>query len=548
MSKSAFQKILVALCLALCLSLVVCACTPANPEDPNPTDTEPAGVEDTSSIDEVEESTEDETESTPADTKVTYTVTVVDADNLPLSGATVQLCVGDQCLLPVVTDENGVATMELDKADYTVKVTLDGYVGEESYSFDADSTELTVTLTADLTEAGAGESEDNPIYPEFDDNFTATVTVPAGKTYYFASYGISSDMTLTANGEVVEVTYGSMMLRTPSTFTLTNNGTEDVEYTLVGTFPAGSQMNPAVIDELGEITANLAAGTEGYNYQWTATADGMLVINIWDGSWLVSLYNQTSYAMTDTLYSDSGAYQTALAVKSGDVVVITVNTYNPDEPWNAPEGTITFETSFSSATEEEPCDISSAVIWSEDGSEATASVTVNAGATFYFQTYGSGMILWVNGEEYCALTSANPRMPAVFSITNEEEYAMNYSLTFTYPAGTMENPAELVMGENTAAIAEGNSQGYCFTYVAEAAGTLTLTFSEANGGGWMYVVNNMTTYSYGDMQWSDSDPVLDTATVAVSAGDELQIMVNTYDPANMWSNPAGTIVVTASFA
>ena len=108
---------------------------------------------------------------TPADTFVTYTVTVVDENNAPLAGATVQLCVGDICRLPVPTNAQGVATVTADKGDYTVKVTLAGYTGEPSYSFAADSTELTVQLTKNV---GGNVPEETtpdieaPTFPEFE--------------------------------------------------------------------------------------------------------------------------------------------------------------------------------------------------------------------------------------------------------------------------------------------------------------------------------------------------------------------------------------------
>ena len=57
----------------------------------------------------------------------------------------------------------------------------------------------------------------------------------------------------------------------------------------------------------------------------------------------------------------------------------------------------------------------------------------------------------------------------------------------------------------------------------------------------------MTAYAYGDTQWSDSDPVVKVVTLVLNAGDELQIVVNTYDPANMWSNPAGTISFNVTY-
>ena len=69
------------------------------------------------------------------------------------------------------TNAQGVATVTADKGDYTVKVTLAGYTGEPSYSFAADSTELTVQLTKN---AGGNVPEETtpdieaPTFPEFE--------------------------------------------------------------------------------------------------------------------------------------------------------------------------------------------------------------------------------------------------------------------------------------------------------------------------------------------------------------------------------------------
>ncbi|MBQ7801240.1 MAG: hypothetical protein IJ375_02830, partial [Oscillospiraceae bacterium] len=132
---------------------------------------------------------------------------------------------------------------------------------------------------------------------------------------------------------------------------------------------------------------------------------------------------------------------------------------------------------------------------------------------------------------------------ATMQIVNESEAAATYAVSFAEPAGSMNNPAELVIGENTAEI-EAGSQGYYYTWTAEEAGTLSITMPE---GGWFYVINNLTAGTYGDSQWSDSDPVVNPGVVEVAAGDEIQVTVNTYDPADTWNTPAGTLVITAAF-
>lgn len=138
------SRIIRLLCILAVVLMVVCSC------DIN-TNVETSSETTSTSTEESSESTTEssETETTAAKpSKVTYTVTVVDEEGNPLSGATVQLCVGDLCKLPSHTNAQGVATFEFDEAEYTVKVTLAGYTGESYYEFSEGSYELTVTLSA----------------------------------------------------------------------------------------------------------------------------------------------------------------------------------------------------------------------------------------------------------------------------------------------------------------------------------------------------------------------------------------------------------------
>ena len=192
------------------------------------------------------------------------------------------------------------------------------------------------------------------------------------------------------------------------------------------------------------------------------------------------------------------------------------------------------------------------------------NVTLEAGATAEYEVRAFGMTMTitnaakltvtVNGEPCTAdengvityaMPAGHPMMtpPAVISLTNTSDAAVESVMSFAYPVGNMANPAELKLYANTASIEAGNTQGYWFTWTAPAAGELIVTMP---GGNWTYAINNMTSYVYGDTQWSDSEPVVDTAVVAVAKGDVLEIMVNTYDP-NSWENPAGDIVIDVAF-
>lgn len=145
MRKNTFLKLIAIVCILTSVLLIACSCKqePQNNQESNTTSTQATDPE---SI-PTEPVTEPVTE--PPFIGVIYKVTVVDENNAPLAGATVQLCVGNLCRLPGVTNADGIATFEYDEPDnYTVKVTLAGYTGEAEYSFPANSTELTVQLTA----------------------------------------------------------------------------------------------------------------------------------------------------------------------------------------------------------------------------------------------------------------------------------------------------------------------------------------------------------------------------------------------------------------
>ena len=172
------------------------------------------------------------------------------------------------------------------------------------------------------------------------------------------------------------------------------------------------------------------------------------------------------------------------------------------------------------------------------------TVKVPANTTYYFEAYNiAGMVLTANGEAI-EFVAGIGRQPSTFTITNDTDAEVEYALSVSYPVGSMDNPAELVIGENTATVSAG-SQGYFYTFIAEKTGKLTITLTTETA--WSYTVNNLTAGKYGDIQLSDAEGVANPFTVDVTAGDEIQIVVNTYNPADMWGNPEGTISVAAAF-
>ena len=84
------------------------------------------------------------------------------------------------------------------------------------------------------------------------------------------------------------------------------------------------------------------------------------------------------------------------------------------------------------------------------------------------------------------------------------------------------------------------------SWIAEADGEVVISIESTTG--WFYVVNNMTSYSYGDNHYSDDDPAVSSETITVAAGDEIQIIFNPYDAANPWNTPAGDVTISIAYA
>ena len=139
------MKMILSLTLALCLLLCLCACT----NETGGESTEPSASETGTVTVPGSDSTEPED-----DGKVLYTVKVVDEGGNPISGAMVQMCQGEICLVPTNTDETGTAEFRAEEDDsYYAHIMImpAGYAyaaDEENFHFAEGSRELTITLKA----------------------------------------------------------------------------------------------------------------------------------------------------------------------------------------------------------------------------------------------------------------------------------------------------------------------------------------------------------------------------------------------------------------
>lgn len=165
----------------------------------------------------------------------------------------------------------------------------------------------------------------------------------------------------------------------------------------------------------------------------------------------------------------------------------------------------------------------------------------------FWGSYG----LSINGESQWSSTGyvdveAGDEVTVTLYNYNYMETTMTLNVDYyVVPEGTRDNPKVLEdVGTYTVSL-EADNSGYYYDWVATEAGTLTVAVSSESG--WTYCVNNYGAYIYGETHWSDDDPVVSSEDVAVKAGETVSIFVATYDPADMWSNPAGDVTVTLSF-
>jgi len=343
-------------------------------------------------------------------------------------------------------------------------------------------------------------------------------------------------------------------------------------------YPVGTAENPETIWDLSEINVAIAEGNnQGYYYSYyNRAATGTISLSVASATegveYDVILINTVSGDMAWLSDSEDGTVQ--MAVVPGDFVTIQV-AVSPDADWNYPAADIVLNGEFiyPVGTAENP-----ETIW--DLSEINVAIAEGNNQGYYYSYYNraatgtinlsvasategveydvilintvSGDMAWLSDSEDGTVQMAVvPGDFVTIQVAVSPDADWNYPAAdivlngeFIYPAGSMDNPAALKIGENTATIAAG-SQGYFYTWTAEEDGKLTVAVSGANG--WTYQVNNTTTGASTDTHWHDDETVVATEVLEVSAGDVITMMVNTYDPADMWSNPAGSIVVNASF-
>ena len=335
----------------------------------------------------------------------------------------------------------------------------------------------------------------------------------------------------------------------PVSFSVTSKNEKELTMTL--SYPAGHEKNPARL-LLGETVVVLEENdADGYLLDWTADCDGQLTVSV-EGApdWQYQLVDLTAETSGERV---TGAEPQTVEVKSGTTLRLTLWTL-AEEGENLPSGELTVRASFFDpllGTEAKPIRL-------EAGGKEANTVTVPAGETLYYSAAAEGMRLSFAGTQVTLVHNGSEYLPengtlelmchgmdSVFAITNSSEQEQTCKFVFSHPEGHLNNPAKMVLGENTASLEDGSLSGYTFAWTAEGTGLLIVTMAE--DAGWQYRLTNETAGVTGVIHTSEDQPAAVSETLNVTMGDQILVTVNTFDQEKPLNAPAGEVTFTAEF-
>ncbi len=315
--------------------------------------------------------------------------------------------------------------------------------------------------------------------------------------------------------------------------------------------PLGHILNPEILTALDEHIAYSKPNISSYYLRYTAAADGYVNFVLWEdptvaGATAQIVLTNDTQDLTARL-SDSVDGNVSVAVAAGDQVTIHVSVADASGQTVADTVTVKGELV---GTENAP------IMVQAPGFTAD----VPAGKTLYYGGYTlANMFLEVTGENVTVIYNGNSYTPTdgklrfqlddtseliVFAIRNDAVTPASYEAKLQYPAGHVNNPAALIFGENAVTLKAG-AEDYCYGFTAPRDGMVILDFPADSQ--WIYTASNLTQDEYGDTQYSDAEDVQTKASLSVKAGDQIQILVNTYDPMDPWSTPAGQVKFQAQY-
>ena len=164
-----------------------------------------------------------------------------------------------------------------------------------------------------------------------------------------------------------------------------------------------------------------------------------------------------------------------------------------------------------------------------------------------------GITIMINGTVYYphrmgVIEAQLPAGPSEVIFVNDGDEEVTFVANVAAPTvgDTPDDPIIIdELGDFTAEINDKYPQGVYYTYTATEDGTLVITIKSESG--WTYTVNNITAGKYGDIRCSDDKELVISEILEVKAGDEIQIVVNTYDPENPWGLTVGSVEFSVAY-
>lgn len=193
------------------------------------------------------------------------------------------------------------------------------------------------------------------------------------------------------------------------------------------------------------------------------------------------------------------------------------------------------------------------------------TLSIEAGATLYYDLYRiGGTIISINDADasvtanevtydavdgvvtFDAPASMSPFMPTTLAITNKGTEAKSFTVNFALPVGAMQNPEVIEeLGEIEASLAEGDDDGYYYSWTATEDGVLSaIIISFTEGTEVDLNLTNNTTYA---MKNSSDADVEGFISIEVSAGDVVIIQPVVYPDMTTWIAPASDVKFALTF-
>lgn len=400
----------------------------------------------------------------------------------------------------------------------------------------------------------------------------SSVEIPAKKTiYYNIYYAAGTQLTIedtnayvVYDGKTYKAQNGIVSVElkpeedeeTPVSLKIGNRSKNEKAFELQFGIPVGNKENPVVVEDISGLKISLDPwDTDGYFIHYTAMQDGILTLGLdsitpknTDCEIVVTRVRtddngETSETVAKLSESEDGTI--SIEAEIGDMIIIQVIAVSDE---TTTEVTIFGAYEATSGTEEAPT-------WMDVPED---TIMIPAGKTVYYLAYADGTTMTLTGDSISKVSvehngvSYSPKngvitLPAEnsdgtdscsFAVTNNGKKAVTCTVTFTYPVGDSRNPAEMVIGTNTAAVEAGNT-GYYYSWTAGMDGDLTITMDGENANGWYYCIND------GDAHYSTDTELTPAETITVKEGDTVQVVVNTCGKKG--AVPAGEVSFTAEF-